>query len=360
MVEKREYGFTRFLTEVSKQVNTRRSYSLALRRFLNFVYSIDKDCVDVDYDQLSHKYLDEVRLERDAMTDLSEFSDLLGEMASTTKGTYIIIVSRWLKLNRIDLDISLLKTYKGEREVATEDKPITLEEAERLMSHLSYKHRLATLILLNSGCRISEVIGKASIKLQNVNFTTTPVKISLPQRITKTKHSRITFLDGSTAKYLLEYVKENDIQPDQQIFSMHLSTYQQAFRKACEKTGLVERDVNTERFLIHPYSLRKAFATFWKANPEHREILMGHSLGVRKHYVKPTHEELAQEYVKNMESRVSAEKLKEMQEIRNGIKREQGNELEVMRNTIDMLEQKMFDIEAALKSARELEKPQAP
>ena len=311
MVEKREYGFSRFLEEVSKKPNTRRSYSLALRRFLDFVYGAGED-----YDLLSHKYLDESRNARDAMTDLSKFSDLLEEKASTTKGTYVVVVGRWLKLNKIDLDLMLLRKYKGEREVTTKDRPITFDEARKLMDHLNYRHRLATLILLNSGCRISEVMGKEAIRLQDVDFTTSPTTINLRSRITKTKHARITFIDNDTSKYLQEYVKENSIQPDQQLFDMHLSTYQQAFRKACTSTGLSERDTNTKRYKIHPYSLRKAFATYWSANPEIRELLMGHSLGVKGAYVKPAAEALADEYVKNLESRFNAEKLKQLQELR--------------------------------------------
>lgn len=43
---------------------------------------------------------------------------------------------------------------------------------------------------------------------------------------------------------------------------------------------------------------------------------MGHSLGVKGAYVKPAAEALADEYVKNLESRFNAEKLKQLQELR--------------------------------------------
>jgi integrase len=348
MVEKREYGFSRFLEEVSKKPNTRRSYSLALRKFLDFVYGPGGD-----YDLLSHRYLDEARNERDAMTDLSKFSDLLEEKASTTKGTYVVVVGRWLKINKIDLDLLLVRKYKGEREVTTKDRPIKFEEAEKVMSHISYRHRLATLILLNSGCRISEVIGKDSIRLQDVDFSTNPVTINIRQKITKTKHARLTFIDGYTAKYLQEYVKENDIQPDQQIFDMHLSTYQQAFRKACIQAGLVERDVNTKRFKIHPYSLRKAFATSWNANIEARELLMGHSLGVKGAYVKPSDEALADEYVKSLESRLDAEKQRELRELREEERQRQSGELEAMKLEMRSLKADFESIMRALKEVKE-------
>lgn len=293
------------------KANTRASYSLALRKFLDFVYG------GGDYEVLSHRYLGEAKSEqRDCMTDLSNFRKSIEGMAPTSRGTYITVVGRWLEINHIELDLVLLKRYRGNRQVRTRDKALTQEQIEKLGKYLNYRDRLITLIGSSSGMRTGEIVGKRAIRARDVDFNTNPVTITIPAEISKTSTQRITFLDGETGKQLQEYIEDSRIEPEQIIFGIDYNSFAHNFRNACKKAGLTEKDVNSGRNKIHPYSLRKGFATGWTGDVEVRELLMGHSLGVKGAYKKPEDQELAEKFLKNWESKLDETKRKVLEEIK--------------------------------------------
>ena len=166
--------------------------------------------------------------------------------------------------------------------------------------------------------RIGEL---TQIKINEVDFESNPVKISIKGEYTKTKSPRITFMSNEAAFYAKEWLAQHDTYlkqtcsrinlpgqtknlQDDRLYPMHPTAVHGAFRRLLRLSDLNEIDPQTKRHVIHVHIFRKWFYTRLRlVVPEAiPQALVGHEGYLAGAYARHTEEQLASYYKKGMSS----------------------------------------------------------
>lgn len=134
---------------------------------------------------------------------------------------------------------------------------------------------------------------------------------------TKTKKSRITFINKEAIELLNQWISYRNkyIQGvvgrsrgrfqangnTDKIFPFSLSNAENCFRRLLKKSGLLKKDVDTDRCSIHYHMLRKYFITnisFSGIDSKYVDFFVGHTNALDKAYNKPTIKMLYEVYSK--------------------------------------------------------------
>ena len=123
------------------------------------------------------------------------------------------------------------------------------EELIIFYKNLDFKSKLVFTTLLDSGLRIGEVL---NIKIKNIDFENNMIDASNMHK-GNTKHSWISFVTSKTIKQIRSYLDKrfsNDIDLENNLFTIHSRTLQNTFKKISLKTGIT----------INPHLLRTVFS----------------------------------------------------------------------------------------------------
>lgn len=297
--------------------STKKSYSIALKLFCQSKFGTDDCSALVKYVKSGDK--------SKILSDLLSFRAFLEgrerKLAPNTKKLYIAAVRTYLSVNEIVYTRSQTSQLKIKDKSKTDDSPFTLETAKATYEQLSFSGKSTFLFLISSGSRIGETL---QIRLKDVDWNHSPVKIKLRAETTKTGTERFVFISDECADYLKtvwlprrsEYMesaknrnagltkqatrtanKRPDIKTDQRLFPFTISNFQNVFTSAVDRAGLSERnDLNMRK--LHPHSTRKFFRNEmgrW-GSPDSAEYLMGHEQGLTSAYRTPSAEQLIADY----------------------------------------------------------------
>jgi integrase len=261
---------------------------------------------------------------------------------------------------------------KGSRPL-TLDKVPSNAELKRIILHMPIHGKALFLTLASSGMRIGEAL---KLKIDDIDFNSSPVKINIRGEITKTGNSRITFISKEAAEAIQEWLKVREqyieaacgkshkypkMKNDDRVFPFEANTAYAIWRNALKKAGFLQKDSQTNRHRMHPHVLRKFFRTKLGAviPVDIVETLMGHEGYLTEVYRKYSFEDLAKFYSQG-EAAVSImaeleevsklrveveERNKQLQQLVNGLTAEN---LE-LKEKIRMLESKISEIEKMLR-----------
>ena len=281
---------------------TKWGYKSALKKFFGFINK-NPDAYIQDVRLMENenriKVLDEYE------DDIESFwADMIAkDTPPKTVSYYIAAVRVFFKNNRIMIDEVFwdnLRRRGNGTEARTRDEPITNEILEKILVHGDLKAKALFLTLASSGMRIGEAL---KLKPSDIDFTSTPTKITISASITKNKSNRITFISNEATRYLKEWLKERDAYLKSAVARTHIVSYhglitksldnpyifpfsedtaREIWKHLIQKAGFDEKDESTGRYKVHIHCLRKQFRTFFvrSESPNARdvaEILMGHS-----------------------------------------------------------------------------------
>jgi integrase len=146
------------------------------------------------------------------------------KISSPTLKVYIAVIRSFLEYYDIDIsNAKFKKKVKMPRYFADPEEPLSLSDIRTLLEYNS-NHRLRTYILLlvSSGMRAMEA---ASLRLQDVDFTTSPTRITIRREYSKTKRVRTIYCSDEATKHLQKLIEIHSIKaPNDLIFSVHGST----------------------------------------------------------------------------------------------------------------------------------------
>jgi len=254
-------------------------------------------------------------------------------------------VKVFLKQYRIRLDDVVWENIRrrgtGNKPI-TQEKTMTKEILKEILIHGDAKAKAMFLVLASSGLRIGELV---KLDLHDIDTTTKPTKIIVryfgPDTV-KNKSSRVTFISDEATVALKEWlklrtssmdlavkrtnfpnVKKNNNQAyfdNNRVFPFKENNVRTIWNGLIEKAGYDQKDVRTNRYLVHVHSLRKYFRTrFSRQNRDVAEVLMGHDGYLGGVYLRFTEDEKRVEYLKGMnhllifETAVNSEELKNLQ-----------------------------------------------
>jgi len=314
----------KFLRKFPKY-KTKHGYKYALKRFFDFL-KVNPD-----------EWIKDVRLMDNGTRiktldgyedDITAFwSDLINKDVPPKTLNYVIAVIRvFLCHHRIEIPDVFWKDLRRRgsgNQARTIDEPITREMLQSILTHGDTKSRALFLMLSSSGMRVGEAL---KLKPSDINFTSTPTKITIRAEITKNKTGRITFISDEATRFLKEWLKERDAylktsaarthikcyhglitksMDDDRVFPFSIDTARNIWNRLIEKAELFEKDERTERITVHIHGLRKFFRTYFSRSESARsrdvvEILMGHRGYLLPEYFKLSPNQLKEEYLVGM------------------------------------------------------------
>jgi integrase len=293
--------------------NTKRSYQGNIKKYfkllnkdINKYFNLHKNIQEYE-DDLTKIYAKLNVLDTPLLTRRTFFNSIKQFMATYDKRT-----------KTLEFWENLKNQLKGASPISDELVP-NVQDLKDVLSHGNAQSRSMFLIMCSSGCRIGELL---ALTQSDINTKTKPLSITIKKtydrkkpnyikNLTKTKKPRISFISSEAYESYLswmkiredylktsicksKYGKDDD---DSRIFPMSDENARTIWKNLVLKSGLYQKDENTNRLTLHPHCLRKFFRSYL-GNSDLAEHLMGHASGMDKHYRNMKIEDLAKEYQK--------------------------------------------------------------
>jgi len=341
------------------------SYRSALRNFLAYIYNVEQNGSEEEWEQLAGKYIDECRgKKRDPFKDLLGFAAALHERPPKTARLYSGAVKGWLEFT-LDLEFTRkqMRMLRGRlpkgSKARTEEAELTREVLRRIISHCDLKGKALFLFLSSSGIRIGEAL---QIQIDDVDLDSNPAKVKVRGEYTKTGDGYTTFISREAKELLLEWLKVRDqylqsavnrgrglqklgrgtkAADDDRVFPFSDQVAYQMWTNAVKKAQMEKRDRNTNRRTLHIHMLRKWFQSQMKyaGVPEDVvEALIGHSGYLDDAYRRYTLKQIAELYSK-AEPYLYVNVPREISEIQTHFQ----SEVEELRQRVEDLTRKLTD-----------------
>jgi integrase len=297
-----------FLKNYSSQV-TVSVYRSAIKDFLGFIYGA------VDNGDLEQKARQYFREGRDYQKDVELYFQSKKNEAPKSRRLRVSVLRVFLLENGVELPAlfwrRLRDRIKGSRAL-TMDRPPTTEELRKILNLMDIKGKALFLVLASSGMRIGEAL---KLKVEDFELDKDPARVNIRGAYTKTGNSRVAFI-SSEAKEAVEqwlrirgdYLKQasgrswkySKPTEDPRMFPFDMPTAYASWTNALEKAGLMQKDIQTDRLVLHPHALRKFFRSkLAQVIPvDIVEALMGHEGYLTQVYRRYSLEDLADFYKK--------------------------------------------------------------
>jgi site-specific recombinase XerD len=322
---------------------TRLEYLRSLRYYMDWL----KMDVDNDYDKL---------LQKDPKLIASDIIDFIiylkdhKKLAPASVSSHIAALRHFYDFNDIDLKWKKINSFKGEYYNVTEDRPYSREEIKLLADRAELRNRAIILLMASSGLRVGAI---PELKIKDLLPIDTKQHGGLYQ-VTVYKRSKskyITFCTPEARKVIDQYLEwrrsvGENLNPEAPLFRktfnrndllqsrnpqplslgtlswilnilLHSTSVRTTQHLTEQKEG--RNDSNTSitplltssqqqtpphrRETMQAHGFRKFFDTSCTnagVNPIYTEFLMGHSLGLKSRYSKPTPLDLLEGNDKNL------------------------------------------------------------
>lgn len=278
-------------------------YRYGLTAFCKFVNATPEQ-VKAEYDRLDEKVY-----KRKYSEYVRAFISYLSKqnLAPNSVNTFIVAVKSFFKYNELPLgNIQLAR-----KQTLYHNRDITKEEVKAMLDISPPRDKAFFCIMAQSGLR-PETLCRLKIRQLEPDFSNgvIPCKIEVPQNLAKGKYKAyFTFIGEESVNYLKLYLstRTNASLDDYLFTNMGTSEpanprslskiFMQRIRKLREK-GIVNYELrNGKPAELHLYNLRKFFSKFSsQMGFEEKEFLMGHTQGVRDHYLAQDPEHYRQLY----------------------------------------------------------------
>ena len=230
---------------------------------------------------------------------------------------YITAIISYYRINDVILNTKKITTFMPERRRAKKDRAYTHEEISKLLEVADERMRAVILLLASTGIRIGAI---PSLKLRNLEDNNNKIVVYENDReeyfsfITpECKRAIDNYIDMRSRygekigddSYLIR--EQFDVRDQFQIKKPKQVTregLQWMIKDIANRSGVrtqEEEKVNVQ--LAHGF--RKFFTTQLinsKVNPEIREMLLGHKIGLASCYYRPSEEEMYEEYDKAIDN----------------------------------------------------------
>jgi len=290
-------GYLEKKFRISHSFDTKNAYRTALKKFTEFLRTRHNYSLEQLLTLIFEKSLDPLDVLDEYYTFLSNYQTRTKRngYSSEAINSYVRIAKDFLnhqgcKIYNEDMKMK----FRLPKRVSAYQKGLTREAINRVIRFANPK--LATIILMacSSGMRIGEII---QLRLSDVDFTTTPVTITIRGVTTKTRETRLTHISSEAAKSLKDYLarygpqneylflrehelKNSDVS-DEEKYSRYVMATKHNLESQLERCikKIPELNAKNEKqYWIHFHAFRAWFKT--QVTDAHQsdfaEALMGH------------------------------------------------------------------------------------
>ncbi|MGI9010358.1 MAG: hypothetical protein ACR2F1_04110 [Nitrososphaeraceae archaeon] len=342
--------------------NTITTTSTSKIAYLNFVNGLKSQETKITFTKLLFKYLKHLGLTEDNLADLlqqeikSIQNDLINYIVKLKEEGYsyasmdlrLTAINTFFSMNDVIINKKKISRYLGEHVKTVKDRAYTIDEIKKMVDASDIKFRVFITLMASTGCRVGAI---PPLKLMNLKYYSDANKLYHITFYENTKDEYYSFTTPECAAYINEYLqyrercgeKLNDKSPlirDDFIIDdlLHIenpkhltvNTLNYYLRNILIKIGIRKVVPLTEskskkkerKVVAQNHGFRKFVHTTMAnkpINPEVREMLLGHSIGLSDSYYRPSESQLLEEYLKviddltiNDENRLS----KQVQELK--------------------------------------------
>lgn len=344
-------SYRNFINALNSEV-TKRNYHQALLRFItHYSYSIQ----DIDeLVKLPVQGIESMIINR--IIDMQQ-----QEKLSVSSVTMIInALQHFYSMNDIILNWKKVRKFVKTDVPRTTDEAYTHEDISKLMAVSDSRMKMVILIFASTGIRVDAL---HSIKLRNLTkidshnlykiviyegyneqyltFCTPECTSVIDSYLDYRRRSGEILNDNS---YLVRELFDSQdlLQVKKRSRHVSTSTIRNTINAQVLKAGIREASLEHSNRKRHKKALVHGFRKFFtnqlvnsKVNPEIREMLLGHKIGLASAYYRPTEEEMLNEYLKAVDNLTINEE--------NRLKRKV-EKLEVEKSLMDQLRAEVFSI----------------
>ena len=314
--------------------------------YLNFINSLKSNETKRKYIYLFSKYLEYLNISYDNLADLllkqdirTIESDIILYMTRlkdeegysfASLNTRLAAITLFFTMNDIIVNRKKIGKYLGEHIKTIKDRGYTHEEIKKMLDVSDLKFKVFITLMASTGCRVGAI---PSLKIRNLKYYPKP-SYNLYQVIfyENTKSEYYSFTTPECANYIKEYLEYRSERCGEKITDnsplirddfvlddllriqnpKHLSifTFNYYLRLILIKTGIRKVVPLTEsltgnkknrKVVSQNHGFRKFTHTVMankRINPEIREMLLGHKIGLSSSYYRPSESELLEEYLR--------------------------------------------------------------
>jgi integrase len=309
-IENEEYF--NFINSI-KSDETRVQYESKLKLFMKFCNISDmNELKNIDAQKYLIQYISELRNNK---------------LSSSAINGRLYPVFHFYEMNDIVLNKKKIKMFQGEYVKRARDRAYTHEEISRILNVSDLRMKVIILLMASSGMRIGSI---PTLRLRNLEKRDQLDKVYKIIIYENSSEEYYTFCTPECASFIdlyLEYRQKNGEKLDKDSFlirdqfditdmeqirnksrGISLSTITTILHFILIKAGVKVVDhtsKHTRKEVSSSHGFRKFFTTQVvnsKVNPEIREMLLGHKIGLASAYYRPTEEEMYEECSKAIDN----------------------------------------------------------
>jgi integrase len=305
LVQQKEDEYSNFVNSIKSGV-TKKIYVYNLRLFMEFC--------DID------KFEDLIGLQNQIIPYLMSLRER--KLSYNSISTRLNAIYHFYDMNDVTLNKKKLKMFKGEYTRKVVDRAYIHEDIKKILDVSDLRAKTIVLLMASSGLRIGSL---PDIRIRNLEKVNKVYKITVYEG---SNSQYFTFCTPECSSYIDAYLDfrtkngENlnkdsyiirdqfDITDMEQIRNkskgMSISGIESLLSvillKSCVRTLSHNRD---RKEVARAHGFRKFFTTQLinsNVNPEIREMLLGHKIGLTSCYYRPTQKDILNEYLKAVDS----------------------------------------------------------
>ena len=306
--QKEEDVYFNFINSLKSEV-TKRTYEYYIKSFMKFCNATKlSDLLTIEPQKQIIKYL----------MSLRERGLAFNSISINLKAIY-----HFFEMNDVPLNKKKINMFKGEFSRKVVDRAYTHEEIKKILDISDLRMKSLILLMASSGMRIGSI---PLLKLRNVEKIDSLYKITVYEG---TNDEHYTFCTPECASFIdayLEYRIQNGEKLHQDSFLIRdqfditdidqvrnkskgitVNTIKVIVNTILVKSGIrtVDHTEYKRKEVPRSHGFRKFFTTQVvnsKVNPEIREMLLGHKIGLASCYYRPTQDEMYEEYQKAIDN----------------------------------------------------------
>ena len=281
--------YSNFINSIRSE-ETKRKYKYCLEDFTTFVGT--DNLTDLAIEQSVIDYIGYMRDRK---------------LSSKTINVRLSAIYHFYAMNDVTLNKVKIGKFKPEFVRTKKDRAYSHSEIGKMLQNSELRMKICILLMATSGLRLGAL---SLLKLKNIENN------KLVGIYEGTNEEYFTFITPETQQFIQEYINQRrligekvtdeaylirehfDVFNPKESRGISKSTIRHIIQKILKKSGIKVNVSETHGF-------RKFFTTQLiqsKVNPEIREMLLGHKIGLASAYYRPTEQEMFTEYEKAIDS----------------------------------------------------------
>ena len=300
LVQQKEDVYLNFINSIKSDV-TKRIYEYNLKLFMEFC-GIDK-------------FEDLIAQQDKIITYLMSLREK--KLSFNSISTRLNAIYHFYDMNDVSLNKKKIKMFKGENQRKVVDRAYMHEDIKKILDVSDLRAKTIVLVMASSGLRIGAL---PDLRLRNLEKIDSLYKITVYEG---SNSQYFTFCSPECSSYINAYLdfrtmhgenlnkdsflirEQFDISDLEQIKyeskGMSINGIISLLTVILLKSGVRTIKHKGRQEVARAHGFRKTFTTQLinsKVNPEIREMLLGHKIGLASCYYRPTEQEMLNEYLK--------------------------------------------------------------